>query len=224
MTILAIDTVSTICAVGIFDSETGLMRASRSGDIGRGHAEHLLDQIEAVLVEAGMALTDIGSIAVNVGPGSFTGIRVGVAAARGLALALDRPVYGVSAMDAAAADIAGRDGFALAIPAGRGSVFFATYSGDGIAKTPPARLAIDKAASQLEVDTASVAGPAGNDIITASGRTDLRPGPAIATGCIETIARLSQTVPREPAPLYLRDADARVQSGFALPHAGENAS
>lgn len=95
MNILAIETGSTICQVGLqFKGE----RAYRQLSI-RSHSQVILSLIDELLAESSIAKQDIDAIAVNHGPGSFTGIRVGVSAAQGLAYALDVPVYGVSSLE-----------------------------------------------------------------------------------------------------------------------------
>ncbi|MGQ3295635.1 MAG: tRNA (adenosine(37)-N6)-threonylcarbamoyltransferase complex dimerization subunit type 1 TsaB, partial [Shinella sp.] len=104
MILLAIDTAGTGCYAALYDTDQDTILGAAGADIGRGHAERLMDFVDAALDAAGMTLQDIGRIAVTVGPGSFTGIRVGVAAARGLALALGVPAVGVSTLAALAAD------------------------------------------------------------------------------------------------------------------------
>ena len=104
MLLLAIDTAGPDCAVALARSGAGgaeiLVRASER--IGRGHAERLMPMIEAALRRsASVDFADLDRIAVTTGPGSFTGVRVGIAAARGLALALDIPAVGVGSLDGA---------------------------------------------------------------------------------------------------------------------------
>src|SRR5690606_16493325 len=89
MIVLAIDTAGVDCSAALYDGETGRMLAAVTDMIGKGHAERLMSLIDEALAQASLELTDVDRIAVVIGPGSFTGIRVGVAAARGLALALD---------------------------------------------------------------------------------------------------------------------------------------
>ena len=101
MNILALDTAAADCAVCIADGD-GRVVARSVETIGKGHAERLMPQVDLVFRDAGMRPVDIGRIAVNVGPGSFTGIRVGVATARALALAVGAESVGVSALHALA--------------------------------------------------------------------------------------------------------------------------
>ena len=102
MIILAIDTAANLCAACVHDAAAGIERGRSVRDIGKGHAEQLMEVIDAALAAGGLAYADIGGIAVSVGPGSFTGIRVGVAAARGLALGLGVPSAGVTTLEALA--------------------------------------------------------------------------------------------------------------------------
>src|SRR3954453_13483883 len=98
MRLLVIDTSGPECATGIYDAGASQMLAMRSETIGKGHAEVLPGMIEAVVGEAGVPLGALDRIAVTIGPGSFTGIRVGVAMARGLALSLGIPAVGVTTL------------------------------------------------------------------------------------------------------------------------------
>ena len=86
------------------DADAGVELGRAVLDIGKGHAEILMDVIAEALGAAGIAFAGLGAVAVSVGPGSFTGVRVGVSAARGLALALKIPAVGVSTLEALAAE------------------------------------------------------------------------------------------------------------------------
>ena len=103
MLILAIDTALEACAVAVLDAETDALRAQESQAMARGHAEALMPMIERVMQAATLPFTALDRIAVTVGPGSFTGLRVGISAARGLGLAADKPVVGVTTLSAYAA-------------------------------------------------------------------------------------------------------------------------
>lgn len=100
MNLLAIDTALENCSVGL---ATGGVVFSRVETIGKGHAERLMPEIAALLAEAGVAATDLGRIVVSIGPGSFTGLRVGISAARGLALVHRIPVVGIGTLHVHAA-------------------------------------------------------------------------------------------------------------------------
>jgi tRNA threonylcarbamoyladenosine biosynthesis protein TsaB len=98
--VLAIDTALGACAAAVFDAGLGQTLAVESIRMERGHAEALLPLIERVMQQSGIAWDDLDRIVTTVGPGSFTGLRVGIAAARGIGLACDKPVVGVSTLDA----------------------------------------------------------------------------------------------------------------------------
>src|SRR6266513_4494655 len=103
MLILAIDTALDTCAAGVLDTDAGKLIAQESQAMKRGHAEALMPLIARVIKEAGIAFASFDRIAVTTGPGSFTGLRVGISAARGLALAADKPVIGLTTLAAFAA-------------------------------------------------------------------------------------------------------------------------
>src|SRR5690606_28081274 len=104
MKILAIDTVAELCAACVFDAETVGELGRAVLEVGKGHAEHIMAVVEEALKAASLEYAGLGALAVSVGPGSFTGVRVGVAAARGFALALKIPAIGVTALEALAAE------------------------------------------------------------------------------------------------------------------------
>src|SRR5204862_5654788 len=110
MLILAIDTALDACAAGVLDTDAGKLIAQESQPMKRGHAEALMPLIARVMREAGIAFANLDRIAVTTGPGSFTGLRVGLSAARGIALAADRPVVGLTTLSAYAAPIVSRNG------------------------------------------------------------------------------------------------------------------
>src|SRR5471030_2162130 len=105
MLILAIDTALDACAAGVLDTDTAKLIAQESQAMKRGHAEALMPLIARVIKQAGLAFTALNRIAVTTGPGSFTGLRVGLSAARGIALAASKPVVGVTTLTAYAAPV-----------------------------------------------------------------------------------------------------------------------
>ncbi|MCO5156073.1 MAG: tRNA (adenosine(37)-N6)-threonylcarbamoyltransferase complex dimerization subunit type 1 TsaB [Aquamicrobium sp.] len=206
MRLLAIDTAADLCAACVWDTEAG-ERGRCTLELGKGHAERLMAVIDEALAKAGSTYADLGAIVVAVGPGSFTGVRVGVAAARGLALALGVPAVGVTTLEALARqareESPGRPALAR-IEAGRGQAYVAAFSAAGELTFGPAALAL-AAADTLIRDR--------RDILLAAGKTaDI----AIYARCgAEKLA--AGAPPAKPKPLYLREADAKPQEGFALP-------
>ena len=110
MLILAIDTALDACAACVLDTDAGRLMARQSLAMKRGHAEALMPLIAGVIKEAGIAFAGLDRIAVTTGPGSFTGLRVGLSAARGIALAANKPVVGVTTLTAYAAPVVSENG------------------------------------------------------------------------------------------------------------------
>lgn len=221
MTVLAIDTSATLCAAALFDAVADRVLASETRDIGKGHAEVLMDVIETALARAGYSYGDLTRIVVTVGPGSFTGVRIGVSSARGFALALGIPAVGITTLEAIAADEArfhpGKPVLAT-IDAGRGEVYTGLYGASGEVLRDPAMLTIADAAAWVMPDMV-IAGSGAALVAGAAGRPDLTGTITRATGAIETIARVGAS--KDPAhavakPIYLRGHGAKSQAGFAL--------
>jgi tRNA threonylcarbamoyl adenosine modification protein YeaZ len=104
MNLLAIDCSASLCAACVYDAQTDKELGRAVLDLGKGHAEKLMAAVGDALKEAKVGFPDLGAVAVSVGPGSFTGVRVGVSAARGFALALKIPAIGVTTLEALAAE------------------------------------------------------------------------------------------------------------------------
>src|ERR1700716_1556841 len=107
MLILAIDTALDACAACVLDTGAGEPIAQESQAMKRGHAEALMPLIARVIKISGIAFASLDRIAVTTGPGSFTGLRVGLSAARGIGLAADKPVVGLTTLTAYAAPFVG---------------------------------------------------------------------------------------------------------------------
>ena len=188
--ILAIDTSAGQCAAALL-SGRGVHR--RAAPMQRGHAERLMPMIAELMDEAGAGWGDLAGVAVCTGPGSFTGIRVGVAAARGIALGRAIPAVGVSRFEA------------LAFGRGAGTVILEGRGGDGFAQrfgadgTPVG----DPRAGPLVDLRAAAPGPVFEDAL---------PDPADIARIAE--GRLDTPGP-PPAPLYLRPANAAPPSDLA---------
>lgn len=220
MILLAIDTSGSGCFAAIHDSDRNVTLGIAGEEIGRGHAERLMDFIDVALEKAGVELSAVERIAVTIGPGSFTGIRVGVAAARGLSLALGVPAVGVSTLAAiAAAHLSGHPAMPVfvAIDAKRGEAYCQAFAADGSAITAPLILPLEEARSAAEASRGVVIGSAAPLLAGTAGKSEPpRPIP------IEVVARLgvlADPVADKPKPLYLRGPGAKPQAGFAIARA-----
>lgn len=221
MTLLAIDTAANLCAACIY-AERELGRAVI--DIGKGHAEQLIPVIRQALAAAGCGFGDLTAMAVTVGPGSFTGIRVGVAAARGFALALKIPAVGVTTLEGLAAESResyGAQPVLAALDAGRGELHAALYGIGGEVLAAAAVFSLQQAAALARLHRPMLTGTAAEMIRDAAGGlTMLDIASHAATADIGVYARLAlarRENPAKPVPLYLRGADAKPQAGFVLP-------
>src|SRR3954469_23894815 len=158
MKLLAIDTAANLCAACVFDTDAGAEVARAVRDIGKGHAEILMDVIAEALGAANVTFADIGGVAVSVGPGSFTGVRVGVSVARGLALALKVPAAGISTLEALAFEARALHGdrrVLTAIDGGRDGINAAVYDSFGKIVYAPVVAEMGKIA-QLTLDDITV--------------------------------------------------------------------
>lgn len=227
MRILALDTALGAASVGIYDFPEGKVLAEESRPMERGHAEALIPLVQALVgsVEGGFA--GINRIAVTVGPGSFTGLRVAIAAARSFGLALEIPVVGVSTLVAYAAPLlsaGARSTVAVAIDARHGAVFFQSFWLDGRKAFGPALVSLDEAVTELRGGPARLAGTGAVALAAAAGLRGIEtvldeaaPAPPIAW-----VARLGAAA--DPAlapssPLYLRGASATPPAGVRIARA-----
>jgi tRNA threonylcarbamoyl adenosine modification protein YeaZ len=224
MRILAIDTALGACAAAVLDSQRGAILASESLGMVRGHAEAVMPLIARVMDAARSEFSDLNRIAVTVGPGSFTGLRVGISAARGIALAAGRPAIGLSTLSALAAPhVAARSGDTIiaAIDARNEQVYFQVFAPNGVTIVTPR---LDR------VRAAVRAVPVGPTVITGSGAMLVAahwpsgsPMPRVEDHVapdIGWVARLGAAAQEEgsaPKPLYLRRPDARPQDAGRLP-------
>jgi tRNA threonylcarbamoyl adenosine modification protein YeaZ len=224
MPILALDTAGENCAVAVAKTGNSLsVLARRTEAVGRGHAERLMPMIGEVLAEADLAYADLERIAVTTGPGSFTGTRIGVAVARGLALALAIPAVGVSVLDALI-ETAEADGLvAAALDARRGEIYAkAVRAGGTIALEAQVTTAADlaQAIAGLDGGPVTLTGSAAADVARILGKAGIvaTVGGEAATADISTVAALGASADsvEPPVPLYLRPPDAKPQTGMAV--------
>jgi N6-L-threonylcarbamoyladenine synthase len=216
MIVLALDTAGVDCAAAIYDSGRNTVLGEASDMIGKGHAEHLMGIVDRALDRAGVTLSDVDRLAVTVGPGSFTGIRVGVAAARGFALSLGIPAVGISTLEVmAAAQRAKTPGRAVlaAMDAKRDEIYLQSFAADGTA--------LDEARAISTADAQAFAADFDGEI-TGSATPILKPaasGEHANAFPISVVARLGAAANPDagkPKPLYLRGPDAKPQAGYAV--------
>ncbi len=235
LTLLGFDTATTACSAALW-ADGGVI-AHRRIETGGRHAETLVPMLREVATEGDTTLAAVDRFAVTIGPGSFTGIRIGLATARGLALALKRPLIGLSTLEVLAAGVpaAERDGPVLAaLDAGRGRLYTQLFDRSLSALFEPQAL-----------DAESLPG-----LVAAAGNSE--PVVVVGTGQDAALAALAPTIEARPAngsptpdarvlvrraatctetgdgegntvrPLYLREAGARPRRRPAAggpPHA-----
>ncbi|MCK1517916.1 tRNA (adenosine(37)-N6)-threonylcarbamoyltransferase complex dimerization subunit type 1 TsaB [Bradyrhizobium sp. 190] len=219
MLILAIDTALDACAAAVLDTSAGVL-AQESQPMKRGHAEALMPLIARVMKASGVAFAALDRISATTGPGSFTGLRVGLSAARGIALAAGKPVVGVTTLTAFAAPMVSENDeqhpVITAIDARHDHVYFQVLAGDGRSLIKP------KVAPIAEVLDAARFGPdaphlVGNAATILADRWPADAPPPFkidqqAAPDIAWVAWLGAAVSPESSPArpyYLRAPDAK---------------
>ncbi|MDR4308591.1 tRNA (adenosine(37)-N6)-threonylcarbamoyltransferase complex dimerization subunit type 1 TsaB [Chelatococcus sambhunathii] len=219
MRVLAIDTALGACSAAVIDTADDDAPAYvASLAMERGHAEALMPEVARVLEAAG-GLKTIDRIAVTVGPGSFTGLRVGLACARALGLGAGIPVVGVTTLSALVAPLLVVDSGALpvaaAIDARHGRVFFQAFAPDGRPLVSARLVEARDAARAIGGGPALVVGSGADAVVAAAqDATIRRADPALDAPAPAWVARLggaSEPEASPPKPLYLKAADAHPQ-------------
>jgi tRNA threonylcarbamoyl adenosine modification protein YeaZ len=225
MRVLAIDTALEACSAAVLDTERGGILASESRPMVRGHAEALMPLIARVMSEATLEFAELDRIAVTVGPGSFTGLRVGVAAARGIAVAASKPAVGLTTLAALAAPyIADDDRTPLlaAIDARHNHVYMQLFGTAGRPLIEPRLAPLRDAVRAATAGPARLVGSGAAMLIAAWPASERRPAivdPARAP-VVDWVAHLGAAAAQAlslPTPLYLRAPDARPQDAAHLP-------
>ena len=177
--VLGFDTSAAHCAAALLSGDRVL--SVRAEEMGRGQAERLMPLLEEVLTEGGACWRDLGRIGTGTGPGNFTGIRISVSAARGLALALDLPSIGIATFDAVS--FATTDSHLPVVPAPRNQVYIRPKG------TNPRLVSVEEA-ERL-----------GQPLV-------YPPPPGELAAAIARLAAQAELPAAAPAPLYIRPADA----------------
>ncbi len=215
MLILALDSALARCSAGVVDD--GVLRTSRQQEAGRGQAALLPVMVAAVLDEAGIAAPDLDLIAVTVGPGSFTGIRAGLALAHGIALGAGVPVVGVTVGEALADSLPhlGVRQLWSAIDSRRGRVFLeraGSVVACALGSLPPAVGPIAVAGDAAVAVAARVAAR-GSDVML----TDARLPTARHVGMAGARRLAGDLPPLAAQPLYVDPPEARLPQGGLRP-------
>ncbi len=193
-TLLAIDTAGPRLQLALL---LGERVEALIEDMAQGQAERIFPAVAELLGRSGITYNDLERIAVTTGPGSFTGVRIGLSAARGLGLALGAPVIGVPTLFALSLD-SGCNAAAVLLDARRGESYFQLFSGPGIPVGEPALLSSAQAHNRVPPGTALLTSPMVD---------------------IAALARFAATADPElfpPAAAYVREADAKPQEKFAV--------
>jgi tRNA threonylcarbamoyladenosine biosynthesis protein TsaB len=213
--ILAIDTAMGICAAGLWRARDDT-RFSKSMPMPSGHAEHLIPFINDLLSQSGLTYGDIGAVVTTTGPGTFTGLRIGLSAARGLALALNIPLHGITTTQALALQYAHNHkpvkNIAAVIETKREDFYFQIFSNKG------------KSSSKLEAVDATLIRDILNsgdyvaigdglvrlNNVNMTGKAEIADLPAIDAGHMAWMLAHNSTeniFTKNVQPVYLRDAD-----------------
>jgi tRNA threonylcarbamoyladenosine biosynthesis protein TsaB len=217
MRILAIDTALGACSAALFDTETDRELALQSREIGRGHAELLLPLIDEVMKAADAKFDSVDRFAVTVGPGSFTGLRVGISAARGFALATKKPAVGVSTLAAFTAPLITQDQavpVVAVIDAKHGNLYLQMVGAGGRMLVAPRALSLREAIRAVALGPVRIVG--NGAAILAAHWPAKAPPPLLVDPCpapdVLWVARIGAVADPQrafPRPLYLRLPDAK---------------
>ncbi len=210
MKVLVVDTALGLCTAGVFEVEGDDVRplGLRSEPMAKGHSERLAGFARDAMAQAGLAFDALDRIGVTVGPGSFTGLRVGLAFAQGLGAALGRSVVGLSSLEALAASAPSGPAAAL-IDARRGQVY-ARFGADG----PAEALSLEAASERIGRLAPGARLIGSGAVLFAEAFPTLIQTPLAgpAPDALARLAAAADPATSPPRPLYLRAPDATPPS------------
>jgi tRNA threonylcarbamoyl adenosine modification protein YeaZ len=223
MRVLAIDTALEACSAAVFDTDHGGITASESVAMARGHAEAVMPLLARVMDLAEIDFANLDRIAVTTGPGSFTGLRVGIAAARGIALAAGKPAIGLSTLAAFATPLIAEDDTTHVVAAiAHDNVYLQVFGIGGRTLVAPRVATIRDAVRAAITGPVRIIGSAARQVAAAWPKgaepplqVEHRSAPDI-----DWVARLGAAAAQgygPPKPLYLRAPDAQPQDAARLP-------
>lgn len=222
--VLAIDTALGACSACILDAGAAEPLARETIPMERGHAEALLPLIDRLSSSVDGGFESLDRVAVTVGPGSYTGLRVGIAAARGIGLAADIPVVGVATLSAFLAPLMTgerRGLFTAAIDAKHGQIYIQAIAVGGRTIIPPSLMGYRDAVRLLGSGPLIVTGSAAATLAAEAraqgveaiiGDSPLAPDIA----WVARLGALADPAQALPKPLYLREPDAKPQDGARI--------
>jgi tRNA threonylcarbamoyladenosine biosynthesis protein TsaB len=209
--ILALDAAGAACSAALW--RDGAIAVHRRRPMQRGHAEALMPLLMELLAEAGIGFADLGQIAVGVGPGSFTGIRIALAAARGIGLAASLPVVGVDSFSAVAAALPAmlRPGETLLIVIdSKREALFGQYYDAGLTPIGEVHVLAPEALLARRPPGPLVIAGDGASLLPAVAEARIAEGDhAVDAIAIARLAAAGKTL-RQPRPLYLRGPDVTL--------------
>lgn len=215
MNILALDTALQACSAAV--AVDGKLVARHHEILNRGHAEKIVPIMEQILSMAGRSADALDLIAVTIGPGTFTGVRIGLSAARGLALPYRTPILGVSTLQALAWGDRSPESVVVAIDARRGEVYTQTFDADR--RPTGAARAVAPAVADFPEGSARIVGSGRHLLLplwpqlTGSDADEVPDAGVIA---LAAAARAGEAVAGQPpSPLYLRAPDAKLPGGIS---------
>jgi len=225
MRVLAIDTALAACSAAILDTSQGGILASESTPMLRGHAEALMPLLARVMKASGIAFRELDRVVVTTGPGSFTGLRVGIAAARGFGVATGLPVVGVSTLSAYAAPYLGADDngpVVAAIDARHHNVYLQVFAPDGRTLIAPRLAALNEAVLAASDAASSIVGSAAQMVagslpVAAPAPVTVDASDAPDIGWVAQIGAVAPDTKSPPKPQYLRAPAAQPQNAASLP-------
>ena len=225
MRILAIDTALGACSACVLEAGTDRPLASEQLAMDRGHAEALMPLVERVMKQVDGGFASLGRVAVTVGPGSYTGLRVGVSAARAIAFAAAIPVVGVTTVAAFAAPLIGREPgrvVAAALDAKHGQVWFQALSSEGKPLVSLRQVSYRDAARAIGAGPVSLVGSSGLAVANEAGAFGLdalvlddAKAPDIAW--VARLGLIADPDSAPPRPLYLKAPETTPQDKARLP-------
>jgi tRNA threonylcarbamoyladenosine biosynthesis protein TsaB len=225
MRILAIDTALGACSACVLEQGNPEPLAREQTEMARGHAEALMPMLKHLMSQVEGGFSSLTRVAVTVGPGSYTGLRVGLSAARAIGLAAKLPVIGVSTLAATAASLIGREPgrvIASAIDARHGAVYFQALTAEGRSLVGMRLVSLRDAARAIGAGPVSLAGSGallvareawsiGLDAVV----VDSSPAPDVIW--VARLGLLADPDSAPPQPVYLRAPEATSQDHARLP-------